>query len=92
MRKLSYKILAILTATVGGKAAQKLTTKARTRVNPDLDPTSREARWVPVLAAAALSAAIEAVVRAGAKRGSAATVAKVTGEWPVEQKAATAAG
>jgi hypothetical protein len=91
MSKLSYKILAIVTALVGARAARKLTTNLRDRVNPNLDPTSRQARWVPVLAAAALQAAIEAMVRASAKRGSAATVAKITGEWPAEDKAATAA-
>lgn len=92
MRKFTYRILAFATALAGGKVARKLTMKFRTRMDANLDPTSREARWVPVLTAAAIQAAIEAMVRASAKRGSAAAVAKATGEWPiVEQKAATAA-
>jgi hypothetical protein len=92
MPKFLYRLLAFITALAGGKLARRLTTKFRTRVDADLDPTSREARWVPVLTAAAIQAAIEALVRAGAKRGSAAAVAKATGEWPiVEEKAVTAA-
>jgi hypothetical protein len=92
MRKFAYKMLAFATALLGGMAARKLMVHFRKRMDADLDPTSREARWVPVLTAAAVEAAIEAAVRASAKRGSAAAVAKATGEWPVvEQKAATAA-
>jgi len=92
MRKVTYRILAIVSTTVSVMTARKLTTKFRNRLDPDLDPTSREARWAPVLAAAALQAALEGTIRAAAKRGTAATVAKIGGEWPVEQKAATAAG
>jgi Protein of unknown function (DUF4235) len=92
MRTFAYRILAFATALAGGRLARALTTKFRTRVDANLDPTAREARWVPVLTAAAIQAAIEATVRASAKRGSAAAVAKATGEWPaVEEKAATAA-
>jgi uncharacterized protein DUF4235 len=91
MRKLTYRILAIVSTTVGVMSARKLTTKFRNRLEPDLDPTSREARWAPVLVAAALQAAIEGTIRAAAKRGTAATVAKVSGDWPVQPKEAASA-
>lgn len=84
MAKLLYKPVGILVGAIAGIIASKLFEQIWGRISDadPADPDDRDAGWGEVLAAAAISGAIFAGVRAVVERGGAKGFERVTGIWP----------
>lgn len=84
MAKLLYKPVGILVGIAAGLVATKLFERVWGLFSDTepADPEDREAAWVEVLGAAALSGAIFGAVRALIRRGGAKGFERATGVWP----------
>ena len=82
--KLIYKPLAIILGLVSSQVAKKLATKLWAVVDDEEapKPTTRQATWGKILAAAALQGVTAKVVRALVDRSTAKGFANLTGSWP----------
>ena len=83
--KLAYKPAGILLGIAAGALAGMVFKQVWRQVAGDDDApnaTDEDRGWTEILVAAALQGAIFAVVKAAVDRGGAATVRRLTGEWP----------
>lgn len=84
MAKLLYKPVGILVGALAGLLGTKLFERVWELVSEEdpADPDDRDAGWGEVVAAAAISGAIFATVRAVVERGGAKGFERATGIWP----------
>jgi hypothetical protein len=85
MKKVLYKPLSLAFGVAGGVLASmvfKQVWKVVAGEDDAPEATSEDYGWGEVLVAAALQGAIFAVVKAAVDRGGAASVRKLTGDWP----------
>jgi hypothetical protein len=83
--KIAYKPVGLLLGIGAGALAGFVFKEVWKLASGDDDApnaTDEDRGWGEILAAAALQGAIFAVVRALVDRGGAASVRKITGEWP----------
>lgn len=87
--KLVYKPIAIVLGLIAGFAARKLFDRLWGLIDSDdpPKPTTLEATWPKVLAAAAIEGVTMKVTRAAVDRAGAKGFASLTGSWPGEKPA-----
>ncbi|MEU4215958.1 DUF4235 domain-containing protein [Actinoplanes sp. NPDC026623] len=85
LRKVAYKPVGLLLGVAAGAAAGFIFKEVWKLASGDDDApnaTDEDRGWGEIIAAAALQGAIFATVKALVDRGGAASIRRVTGEWP----------